>query len=179
MKKFLTRYKISIMLIIINISILFLSPEIGKTAFELTYNNIIEMLLIIPPVFIILGLLDVWIKREVMIKLMGEKSDFLGIVIAFLMGSAAAGPLYVAFPIAGILLKKGSKLSNVLIFIGAWSTTKIPLLLFEASSLGWKFMLTRFIVNLFVIFIIAKIIEKVLNEDDVRMIYEKAESMSE
>lgn len=39
-----------------------------------------------------------------------------------------------------LALKKGSKLSNVFIMIGAWSTTKIPLLLFEISSMGIKFM---------------------------------------
>jgi len=63
------------------------------------------------------------------IKLMGEKSGFIGVTLAFFLGSAATGPLYAAFPVAGVLLKKGSKFSNVIIFIGAWSTTKIPMLL--------------------------------------------------
>ena len=83
-----------------------------------------EMLSVIPPIFILLGLLDVWVQRETMIKLMGEKSGILGILIAFFLGSGAAGPLYAAFPIAGVLLKKGSKFSNVLIFICSLSTTK-------------------------------------------------------
>ena len=144
---------------------------------EITWKNTLEMLSVIPPVFILLGLLDVWIQRETMIKFMGEKSGFIGIAIAFLLGSAAAGPLYAAFPVAGVLLKKGSKLSNVLIFIGAWSTTKIPLLLFEASSLGWKFMMTRFLIDIPGIAIIAYVTEKMLTEKDKTVIFENANSL--
>jgi len=109
-----------------------------------------------------------------MIKLMGEKSGILGILIAFFLGSAAAGPLYAAFPMAGVLLKKGSKFSNVLIFIGAWSTTKIPMLLFEASALGWMFMITRFVINIPGIILIAYITEKLLNPNEKQYIFDSA-----
>ena len=109
-----------------------------------------------------------------MIKLMGEKSGILGILIAFFLGSAAAGPLYAAFPIAGVLLKKGSKFSNVLIFIGAWSTTKIPMLLFEATSMGWKFMMTRFVINIPGIILIAYVTERLINEKEKQYIYDSA-----
>ncbi len=178
MKKIISRYKFALILVTINIILLFILPEIGYRSLAHTRNNTLEMLYVVPPIFIILGLLDVWVPRETMIKLMGEKSGPLGKLIAFLMGSLAAGPLYVAFPIAGLLLKKGSKLSNVLIFIGAWSTTKIPLLLFEASALGWTFMLTRFTVNIFVILLIAGITEKLLNTADKSEIYKRAHSLS-
>jgi uncharacterized membrane protein YraQ (UPF0718 family) len=124
-----------------------------------------------------LGLLDVWVKRETMIKFMGEKSGIIGVLLAFLLGSAAAGPLYAAFPVAAVLLKKGSKFSNVLIMIGAWSTTKIPLLLFEASSMGIKFMITRFILNIFGIAIIAYTVEKLLSKREIDKIYNNAASM--
>jgi len=165
MKKLIKRYGFAIIFIASNILLIFISPTVGRKSIELTRKNTVEMLSVIPPIFILLGLLDVWVKKETMIKLMGEKSGFIGMLISFLMGSVAAGPLYAAFPVAGILLKKGSKLSNVLIFIGAWSTTKIPLLLFEASSLGLKFMITRFLVNLTGIGAIAFIMEKVLSRE--------------
>jgi uncharacterized membrane protein YraQ (UPF0718 family) len=114
------------------------------------------------------------VQRETMIKLMGEKSGFVGVLLAFFLGSAAAGPLYAAFPVAGILLKKGSTFFNVLIFIGAWSTTKIPMLLFEASSMGWVFMISRFIIDIPVIVLIAYITEKFLNEKEKQYIYDNA-----
>jgi uncharacterized membrane protein YraQ (UPF0718 family) len=174
MKKFVVRYKFFLILLAVNISMIFINPVLGKSSLSITKDNMLEMLSVIPPIFILLGLLDVWVQKETMIKLMGEKSGLLGIGIAFFMGSAAAGPLYAAFPIAGILLKKGSKLSNVLIFIGAWSTTKIPMLLFEASSMGWEFMVTRFLINIPGILLIAFLIEKLLVQKDKDMIYKNA-----
>lgn len=176
MRKTLGRYGIAVLLIFINIIIVLIFPEVGVKSIDMTKKNIIEMLSVIPPIFILLGLLDVWVKRETMIKLMGKNSGIKGVAIAFMLGSVAAGPLYAAFPVAGILLKKGSNLSNVIIFIGAWSTTKIPLLLFEASSMGFKFMITRFIINLFGIAAIAIVTERLLSNDEKSAIFQKAAS---
>ncbi len=174
MKKLIMRYKYFLVLVVLDIVISGFYPLVGQKSIAITWSNTVEMLSIIPPIFILLGLLDVWVQRDTMIKLMGEKSGLLGIMIAFLLGSAAAGPLYAAFPIAGVLLKKGSKFSNVLIFISAWSTTKIPMLLFEASSLGWKFMITRFVINILGIILIAYIIERLLSKKDRQYIYDQA-----
>ncbi len=175
--KVIKRYRFFIILLVINTVILIVKPDIGLKSLQLTKSNALEMLSILPPVFILLGLLDVWVKRETMIKYMGEKSGIIGVLLAFLLGSAAAGPLYAAFPVAAVLLKKGSKFSNVLIMIGAWSTTKIPLLLFEASSMGIKFMITRFILNIFGIAIIAYTVEKFLSKREIDKIYNNAASM--
>ncbi|HAS92623.1 MAG TPA: permease [Clostridiales bacterium] len=175
--KVIKRYRFFIILLVINTIILIVKPDIGLKSLQLTKSNALEMLSILPPVFILLGLLDVWVKRETMIKFMGEKSGIIGVLLAFLLGSAAAGPLYAAFPVAAVLLKKGSKFSNVLIMIGAWSTTKIPLLLFEASSMGIKFMITRFILNIFGIAIIAYTVEKLLSKREIDKIYNNAASM--
>ena len=173
--KLIKRYRIFIMLLIINVAVLFLFPNIGRKAFQMTSSNLLEMLSVLPPIFILLGLLDVWVKRETMIKYMGDNSGIIGVLLAFFLGSAAAGPLYAAFPVAGVLLKKGSKLSNIFIMLGAWSTTKIPLILFEASALGLKFMLFRFIMNLIGIAVIAYITEKSLTQKDKDVIYQKAQ----
>ena len=177
MKNMLKRYKFFIVLAIINILVIILYPEVGQKSVKLTWKNTLEMLSIIPPIFILLGLLDVWVQKETMMKFLGEKSGFVGIIISFLLGSAAAGPLYAAFPVAAILIKKGSKFSNVLIFIGAWSTTKIPLLLFEASSIGWQFMLTRFAINIPVIIIIAYLTEKFMTVNEKKLVYQNASSL--
>lgn len=176
-KKTIKRYKIFILLAVINILVLIFIPELGKKSLQITMSNALEMLSILPPIFILLGLLDVWVKRETMVKYMGESSGLVGILLAFLLGSAAAGPLYAAFPVAVVLLKKGSKLSNVLIMIGAWSTTKIPLLLFEASSMGIKFMVLRLVLDLFGIAVIAYSTEKLLSKEDKKEIYANASLM--
>jgi Predicted permease. len=90
--------------------------KLGLTALSITGNSIKEMLLVIPPIFILLGLLDVWVPRETMIKYMGEDSGLKGVLLAIFIGSAAAGPLYGAFPVAAVFMKKGVKFMNILIF---------------------------------------------------------------
>lgn len=170
-KFILKRYLLFVLLVLTYVVILITAPDIGFTSVKLTWQNLLEMLSVVPPIFILLGLLDVWVPRELMIKLTGEGSGLRGILLSFMLGSFAAGPLYAAFPVAGIMMKKGSKFSNVMVFIGAWSTTKIPLLLFEASSLGWTFMLLRFALNIPVIFILGWLIEKSLPAHELQAIY--------
>lgn len=171
-KNFITRYRVFLILLVINIILFFVNRELGVSSFLKTKSSLIEMLKVVPPIFILLGLMDVWVERETLMKLMGKGSGFVGMLVSFLLGSVAAGPLYAAFPIAGILLKKGAKLSNIFIFIGAWSTTKIPLLLFEASSLGLKFTLVRLSLNIIGIGMIAFFSEKLLKSKDIKEIYE-------
>ncbi len=174
-KRYLKRYRVFIILLFINILLLFVTPEIGKKSFKLTYDNLLEMLGVIPPIFILLGLLDVWLKKETMIKYMGKGSGVKGLLLSFMIGATAAGPLYAAFPVAGVLLKKGTSIFNVLIFIGAWSTMKIPLLIFESTSLGYNFSIVRLILNIIGIPIIAFIINLFLKEKEREEIYKLAQ----
>jgi len=172
------RYRYFLVMVLINLILLWLKLEAGLRSFKISADNMLQVFLIIPPIFILLGLLDIWVKRETMIKWMGESSGLLGITIAFLLGSFAAGPLYAAFPVAGVLLNKGSRFSNIIIFIGAWSTTKIPMLLFETSTMGWRFMLIRFILDIFGITGIAYLTEKIMTTQEKEIIYEKANRLS-
>ncbi len=173
----LKRYRFFLIMLVLFIGLTIAKPDLGFKSAKLSFDNLVDLLAVVPPIFLLLGLLDVWVPREVMIKLTGEGSGLLGITLSFLLGSFAAGPLYAAFPVAGIMLKKGSKLSNIMIFIGAWSTTKIPLLLFEATAMGWSFMLGRFLLNLPVILIIGYFVQKSLPEKDLQAIYSNAEKL--
>jgi len=173
MKTQLKRYKIVFLMLIVYAVLFFISQTLFTNAFSGSMRSLVELLIVVPPIFILIGLLDVWVEREKMIKLMGPDSKGLGILIAFLLGSVAAGPLYAAFPVAITLLKKGSSFRNVLVLLGAWSTTKIPMLMFESASMGLSFTITRFIINLFGIMAIALISEKVLNEKTMLSIGEK------
>ncbi|KPU43486.1 putative permease [Oxobacter pfennigii] len=173
------RYKIFLLLAVLNVAILTFHPQVGAKSIQLTWSSLLEMLSVLPPIFILLGLLDVWVEKETMIKYMGDNSGLIGVLLAFFLGSAAAGPLYAAFPVAGVLLKKGSKLSNVLIMLGAWSTTKIPLILFEASALGFKFMLLRLVLDIVGIAFISYFIEKMLSKEEKGAIYQNVLTMDE
>ena len=109
-----------------------------------------------------------------MMKYMGKDAGIKGGIFAFVLGSFSAGPLYASFPVAAVFLKKGVSLTNVFLFIGAWSTTKIPMMLFEITQLGSKFALVRFGLNLIAIIVLAIIMERTTTKEDSEAIYETA-----
>lgn len=171
MQNFAKRYRVAIALLLINIALALILPEKGIQAFAITKSNLLEMLSFIPPIFILLGLLDVWVEREKFMQHMGTESGIKGMLLATLLGTAAAGPLYVAFPIAGMLLRKGASLLNIFIFIGAWSTIKLPMTLFEASSIGLRYTIIRLCINAVGIFAIAFILDRSTSQQRRRAIY--------
>ena len=174
MKKLAKRYALFLLMSLLLLFMLVFFPTTGGKALFLSWSNLLEMLSVVPPIFILLGLMDVWIKRETMVKHMGEDAGIKGILLAFFIGSLAAGPLYAAFPVAGVLMKKGAKFTYVLIMLGAWSTTKLPLLLFEASSMGPRFTLVRLALDLIGIAGIAYVTNKMVSKQEQLGIYEKA-----
>lgn len=173
------RYKWFLLAIMAVGVITIVDNDLGTRAIGTTMMTLKEMILILPPIFILLGLLDTWVPKDTMVKYMGEDSGIKGVVLAFFIGSAAAGPLYGAFPVAAVFMKKGVKFSNILIFIGAWSTTKIPMFLFEISALGAPFALTRLFVNIPGIIIIAHILNSLVSKDEVDEIYRMAEKLAD
>lgn len=178
MIKLIKRYRAFLIVLSMFLILTVVNKELGLKALSISAHQVKEMLLVIPPVFILLGLLDVWVPKETMVKYMGEGSGLKGVLLSILIGSAAAGPLYGAFPVAAVFMKKGVKFSNILIFIGAWSTTKIPMFLFEMAALGIKFALTRLLIDIPGIMIIAFILAKLISQKEIDHLYENAEKLS-
>ena len=75
-------------------------------------------------------------------------------------------------------MKKGVKFMNILIFIGAWSTTKIPMFLFEIAALGNKFAVTRLLMDIPGIIVIAYIISRFVSKKEVEEIYANVEKIN-
>jgi hypothetical protein len=64
-----------------------------------------------------------------------------------------------------------------MILLGAWGATKIPMLLFEMSTLGFKFALLRLAINIPLIIFIAYLLEFLIKKDSIEAIYEKASKL--
>ncbi|OJF76991.1 MAG: permease [Treponema sp. CETP13] len=171
------KYKYFIITMLILGIVFIINKQTGIKSVQISFNSFKQMLLYIPPIFILLGLLDVWIPRDTMVQLMGEKSGIRGIFLAFAVGAVAAGPLYGAFPVAAVFMKKGVKFTNLLIFIGTWSCAKIGMVLFEIAALGAKFAFTRLLIDIPVIIIMAFFIAHLVGEDEIKKIYKKAEEL--
>ena len=108
----------------------------------------IEMLKLLPCAFILIGLFQVWVKRETVEKHFGEESGIRGYLWGVLLGGTTVGGLYVAFPVAYSLYSKGAKLSVIFTYIGASAICRVPMTIFEASFLGIKFTTIRLLVSI-------------------------------
>lgn len=160
-----------ISLLILTIIIL-LNNELGFKSIQNAKSSFTQMITVLPPIMILLGLMDVWIPRETLMKYMGDKSGILGIVIAMVIGSIAAGPMYASFPFTAVLIKKGVKFSNIIIFMNAWCVTKISTLLFEISSLGYKFTLIRLAIDIPGVIMMGYLVNYFMDKDSLRNLYE-------
>jgi len=129
----------------------------------------IEMIAFLPLMFILIGLFDVWFPKEKIQKHIDNTAGIKGTIYIILLAMLQAGPLYGAFPVAYLLWKKGSSIKNIFIYLGAFSTLKIPMLTFETGFLGWKFTLLRTIISLPVFILIAIIMEKYLENKDFKI----------
>lgn len=164
--KILRKYWLFGLIILIDLGIWVSNRPLGNTIAHSTVKNFTDMLLVIPPIFILLGVMDVWVPKETMVKLMGDRSGVKGPAIAILLGSVAAGPLYGAFPIGVMMAKKGASIRNLYLFLGAWSTLKIPMFLFETTALGPVWSITRWLTSLVGIWLIAFVMDHLLSPKD-------------
>lgn len=125
----------------------------------------IEMMIVLPAVMILMGLFAVFISDETVVKYLGKTSGVKGMAVALFLGTLPTGPLYVAFPMAATLIKKGARVSNIILFLSAWACIKIPQELVELQFLGLHFMVVRLVLTIIFVTIIAVFIEKIMERE--------------
>lgn len=147
-----------------------LEYKAGIKAYEIHFKFfLVEMILFLPFMFILIGLGDVWISRDTVIKHIGQGSGIKGTLLVIVLSMAQAGPLYGSFPVTYLLWKKGASIRNIFMYIGAFCTIKIPMLTFEIGFLGWKFSLLRTAITLPFLFIISLGLEKYLTNKNFKI----------
>ena len=164
LKFILKRYRFVIIWLVVIIAIYIFNNSFGLKIFLNIKSSVIQMLSVLPPIMIMLGLIDVWISRESMMKYMGKESGIVGVALSILIASLAAGPMYAAFPFTKVLSDKGVKLSNIMIFLNAWCVIKLSTILFEIGGLGYKFTFVRFLIDLPGVIVMGYLIEYLDNK---------------
>jgi len=169
--------KINIAFILIYFLFLAISFLMGyNPGKEIAFNLIsflLYMIKILPCAFILIGLFEVWVNKEIIEKHLGEESGIKGYIWVTLFAGTIAGGLLVAFPIAYSLYNKGAKLSIVFTYIGAAAICRVPMTLFEISFMGAKFSMIRLLVSLPLVIITSILLEKYLSKRNYRMIEDK------
>ncbi len=112
-----------------------------------------DMLRILPPAFLLIGLFDVWASRKMIEKNFGNVSGIKKYIWSVLLAATTVGGTFVAFPVANALYHKGAGYSAIFTYVTAASLVMIPMSIMEASILGIKFTLIRLGVSLPIVII--------------------------
>jgi len=155
--------------------LLVMFPERQPTVVTAAWDFLKEMLVILPAVMVLMGLFGVWVSKELVGKYLGKSSGLKGFALAILFGALPTGPLYIAFPLAGALLKKGARLANVIVFLSAWACIKLPQEMVELQFLGWQFMTARLLLTILFVIMMGVAIESIIERWDRRANEEKEE----
>jgi uncharacterized membrane protein YraQ (UPF0718 family) len=162
-KKTMARDYIAMAIVIITAAVvLLIFPGKSGPVLDISKNYLLELAWVLPAVMVIIGLFSVWVSNETVVKYIGRSSGAKGIFFSIVLGMLPTGPIYIAFPMAVALLKKGAKISNIIIFISAWACIKLPQELMEIQFLGIEFTALRLALTIIFVVLMGIIIEKII-----------------
>ncbi len=171
--KKLKGYLFVMAVLIAYVSLFLLRPDLAFQSISNSTYYLKEMLLIMPVIFVLTALLDLWISKDKIMKYLGKEAKTKGVVLSFVLGSVSAGPIYAAFPMCVMLYKKGASIRNLVIILSSWAVIKIPMLLNEVKFLGLRFMIIRWLLTVLAIVVFSWITAKIVKERDIPQKEEK------
>ncbi len=148
--------------------VLFLNPDKSSSMIQTSFSYFKQMAMVFPAILILMGLFNVWVSKEFVMNHLGDSSGLKGIIVSFILGALPTGPIFVAFPMAQVLRKKGASYTNIVIFLSAWACIKIPQELVEMQFLGAKFMIIRLGLTIVFITIMGLIIDKLIGDEPIK-----------
>jgi uncharacterized membrane protein YraQ (UPF0718 family) len=168
-----------ILTIFILIVIIYFPTEAGLILKTVKYDTVQTMIRFLPAFFVLFGLIEVLLPKETVINHLGKCSGLKGNITAFLLGAIIPGPIYLAFPIATMMLHKGTSTFNTTLFISAWASFNLTEEIFELQFLGWKFLLLRFIITVPILIGVSYLMERLAKPKPMEPIHYKWDSESE
>lgn len=169
MKKILVQYGFVAIFGIILLYLNTVKIPAGSLILENVASFGLSMVKVIPCAFILIGLFEVWVKKETVEHHFGKNSGLRGHISGILLAGTTVGGLYVAFPVAAALFHKGARLAVIFSYIGAAAIVRIPMTIFEASFLGIKFTLVRLLVSLPLVILTAELFGRYLERHNFRI----------
>ncbi|MDF2626190.1 MAG: conserved hypothetical rane protein [Symbiobacteriaceae bacterium] len=161
------KFRLLALLLLAELVLAFVSPHVARSAAVNTGEFLWNILMILPMILILMGLFDAWVPRSTVERNVGPGSGIRGVVLSILLGTAAAGPLYAAFPLAKSMQAKGAGIANITIFLGTWASVKIPMVAMEAHFVGLDFALLRLGLTVPGVILIGFILERMHGLDEV------------
>ena len=169
--------KLLIFVALVYLVVLVISPDKALKSVGNSVYYLVEMLQVLPVIFLLTVVIEALVPKEMIMRGFGEKSGFKGNLLALLLGSISAGPIYAAFPISKTLLGKGASISNIVIILSSWAVIKVPMLANEAKFLGVNFMIVRWVLTVLAIFVMAYITGMLVKKKDLSIDSNKAKTL--
>jgi uncharacterized membrane protein YraQ (UPF0718 family) len=110
-----------------------------RSAAQLTWQTLPLLLL----AFLVAGLVQALIPRELLARWIGESSGLRGILIGTVAGGLMPGGPYVNLPVAAVLVRAGAGVGTMVAFLTGWSLWAVARLPMEVGILGWRLTLAR------------------------------------
>lgn len=127
----------------------------GWKAFE----NILPQFLV---VILLVGVLLAVLNTEVISKIIGSGSGWLGVILAAVIGAITLIPGFVAFPTAAMLLQSGAGYMQIGAFVSALMMVGIVTMPIEIKYFGKKLTILRNVLAFIFSFIVAYVIRLVV-----------------
>jgi uncharacterized membrane protein YraQ (UPF0718 family) len=118
------------------------NQEKALQALQISTNTLASVLLLIAAVFGLVGLLQVWISRDLIVRLLGKEGGIKGLLLAAFCGTLLIGPAYIIFPLLMSIHKQGARWAVITIVLSAYAV-KLQMIPIEIEFLGWPFSLVR------------------------------------
>ena len=106
-------------------------------------NMLIDILPLLIFAFIVSGMVQVLLPKELLSKWVGAESGLRGIMIGTIAGGLTPGGPFVSLPIVAGLLRSGAGVGTMVAFLTGWSLLAVGRLPMEVGILGWKFTAIR------------------------------------
>lgn len=112
-------------------------------------NMVVEILPLLIFAFIVAGMVQVLLPRELLSKWVGLESGMRGIFIGTIAGGLSPGGPYVSLPVVAGLLRAGASVGTMVAFLTGWSLWAVSRLPMDVGILGWRFTIIRLLCTFF------------------------------
>lgn len=135
--------------------------EKTKKALKATGKVALTVLPVLFMIFILMGIIEALVSKEIIAQWLGSGSSVLSIVIGEIVGCVALIQPAAVFPFAGFLYKSGANYGTVVGFVMTAILIGITTLPLEMKLFGKRFTIVRNILTFVIVFIIGIIFKVV------------------
>jgi len=125
------------------------------TAIKISYKRFINIIPAFLAMLILVSIVLFFVSDKMISNYIGNNDKFIGITLASLFGSITLMPGFIAFPLCGILLKKGVSYMVLSAFTTTLMMVGILTYPIEKKYFGVKVTIIRNVISLFIALIVA------------------------